>query len=176
MIHDELGPRLFSVAAQLTALEGVLRGEKAERVAAILCQIEETRRLVRAMAHGGAPPAPAGLGEALEAVARQVDGRFDNQAPRPIREPRLVDSLYRIAREAAHNAKAHGGAGRITIRLKPGVLSVEDDGAGPPGQWREGMGMELMRRRTRRVGGRITLRRVASGMTILTCHFGAGAK
>ena len=79
----------------------------------------------------------------------------------------MEEELFRIIQEALHNAVKHAQPSRVDIRLDEpddaaGTLVVEvaDDGVGfDPDVTRPGhLGLESMRERTQRVGGRFTLR------------------
>lgn len=80
--------------------------------------------------------------------------------------PDVELALYRIAQEAVSNARRHGSASRVTVRLErtnEGVtLSVADDGhgflprrIGPVGD--TGQGLPGMRERARLLGGELTI-------------------
>ncbi len=78
-------------------------------------------------------------------------------------------NLYRILQEALANARRHGQAKRITVRLLAShpsvILRVEDDGRGfdpasrlPEALGEKRMGLWSMRERARLLGGRLTIR------------------
>ncbi len=71
-------------------------------------------------------------------------------------------TLLRIVQEAVNNAVGHAGARNIVVHLSATprqiALSVTDDGKGLDGARRRGgTGIDIMRTRTRLVGGRFTL-------------------
>ena len=85
-------------------------------------------------------------------------------------------NLYRILQEALHNARRHGQARRITVRLLAShpsvILRVEDDGRGfdpahrlPEALAEKRMGLWSMRERARLLGGRLTIRSKAGAGT-----------
>ena len=171
-LHDELGPRLFAVATKLSLLQGELQGKAARQARKIFDQVQAARRETRRLIEGGAEEEKIDLIESLKKLARENGGRFAGSwqtGAGP--EAEVASELYRIAREAAHNAVKHGGGKGLKIRLKPGLLEIEDTGRGPTPGWKEGMGIKTMKRRARRLGGGVTLQRVAPGRTILACHF-----
>jgi len=171
-IHDEIGPSLFFVATRVKLLKDELAGRKRSQAAAILAELEELRGQVRRLARGLEEAPVNDLALALDRLASEVGGTFRNDLVRPIKGDRKADLLFRIAREAAHNAVRHGG-GKVSIRLAPGILEVEDNGSGLPRQRRDGIGMALMKRRARELGGRLTIQRGLKGGTVLACHFGS---
>ncbi|HWD20652.1 MAG TPA: histidine kinase [Verrucomicrobiae bacterium] len=177
-LHDQAGPALFSLAAQLRALEldEKLPLSARRRVQSISAGVEALRQDLRRLLRG-APEAPAlDLPAALEGLARSVNGVFQNRLRRPITNAVVTESLYRIAREAVHNALRHARARRIIITLAPGLLSVQNDGRAPVSGAAPGLGMKLMERRARRLRGRVTLQHVGPRATVLACHFPLSAK
>jgi PAS domain S-box-containing protein len=74
-----------------------------------------------------------------------------------------LDHLYRIAREALENALKHAAASRITVGLdiQPSVVTliVEDDGLGIRREMleSEGIGLKLMRYRSRMIGASLSI-------------------
>ncbi len=153
-----------------------LRGERARQAAEVLELGREARRELRRIMEGKEEEEPGNLRIALARLARDHGGSFIDFTNGTDPEERAGFELRRIAQEAAHNAVKHGAASQVSIRLFPGLLEVEDNGAGPAAEWGEGLGMKLMERRARRMRGRVTLQTVAPGRTILSCHFAAAEK
>jgi signal transduction histidine kinase len=79
--------------------------------------------------------------------------------------PIVRDELYRIGNEAIQNAKAHSHAGQLRIDLTYGqdvTLRIRDNGVGIDPTYatngREGhFGLQGMRERAARIGGRLTI-------------------
>jgi signal transduction histidine kinase len=79
--------------------------------------------------------------------------------------PIVRDEIYRIAYEAIHNACAHSGADRLEVGLRYAhdlTLHVSDNGIGIDpiivDRGKDGhFGLENMRERTSRIGGKLTL-------------------
>lgn len=81
--------------------------------------------------------------------------------------PHFEAEMFRVAQEAVSNALRHAGASKITVTLSPrgsGVaLTVEDDGLGishrPSGERpaSTGVGLQSMKERARRLGGRLSI-------------------
>jgi signal transduction histidine kinase/DNA-binding LacI/PurR family transcriptional regulator len=112
--------------------------------------------------------ATVGARENLEIHVHAPEGRL------PIGE-RAEEELLRVVQEALHNCVKHARAGRVDIRLieladPAGTLVVEvaDDGVGfdtdvpRPGH----LGLETMRERAERLGGRFTAHSSAAGSTV----------
>ncbi len=170
-IHDELGPRLFAVAAKLTFLREKLSGKARAELAAIGSEVQALRDEVRRITRGEEAAMATDLAGALRALAREIGATFRRERGETGVGADATRDLYGIAREAAHNAVKHAAARRIVIRLGPGRVSVEDDGIGLRDGWKDGVGMKLMKGKARRVGGCLTLQRVAPHGTIVACIF-----
>jgi signal transduction histidine kinase len=115
-------------------------------------------------ADGAEPRAPAGgleqLGDLVDSIRRAgvtVSVEADVGGGHV---PAAVDvAAYRVVQEALTNVLRHapGAAARVSVRRAPAELQVEveDDGAAPPAQARQGAGQGLlgMRERVRAAGG-----------------------
>lgn len=82
--------------------------------------------------------------------------------------------LYRIAKEAVHNAIKHAGPEQIIISLASGsalTLQIQDNGRGISESARtsRGNGLKIMRHRCEVVGGKLDIRTAPDGGTIVTC-------
>jgi signal transduction histidine kinase len=75
----------------------------------------------------------------------------------------IKEALYRVAREALHNAVKHARARRVDVRLADQagtiVLEVCDDGLGfdPTGSFPGHLGLRSMRERATQVGGTLQI-------------------
>lgn len=83
--------------------------------------------------------------------------------------------LYRIAREAIVNARQHAGADRVTVRLEAEdgrvMLTVRDDGVGPPSQgFADGVGVRLMQYRADLIGASFHIGPADEGGTVVRCE------
>ncbi len=81
-------------------------------------------------------------------------------------------SLFRIIKEALHNAVRHGAAQHITLKLSFSatelIITIKDDGCGfDPEKIRPGRGLSNMRKRADELGGTMTLPAVIG----TECHF-----
>ncbi len=191
-IHDGLCQRLFCAAMGCNLLRESLaaqsRPETAE-AARVLAQIQAAIREARSLAHGlslanlDAKGLPAALGDLASTTS--IDCRVPCVAECTgsvaVTNPATANHLFRIAREAVHNAVKHARPSRILIRLEAtadgGALSITDDGRGiPEGPSADsGMGFDMMKRRANMVGGQLKIQRAPSGGTRITCVFPAGA-
>ncbi|MGA2656131.1 MAG: PAS domain S-box protein [Verrucomicrobiota bacterium] len=191
-IHDGLCQRLFCMALGCNQLRQNLAAQsrsEAEEAARIMAQIDAAISEARSVAYGLslANLDKRGLAGALRDLAStsSVDFRIACVAECPdsvsIGNPATANHLYRIAREAVHNALKHAKPSRIVIRLEAmadgGCLSVVDDGSGIPEASRagSGMGLDMMRYRANMVGGGLTIQKAPSGGTIIACRFPGNA-
>ena len=94
-----------------------------------------------------------------------------------IQDDSTAEHLFRIAQQAVTNAVQHGKPNQIDIRFAfnghRGVLVVADNGCGisessEPGT---GMGLRIMERRARIIGGSLEVRRRKEGGTKVICTF-----
>jgi PAS domain S-box-containing protein len=185
-LHDGLGQ-------ELTGLALLLRGvaARAERDGSGLAgELRELSKMasksietVREIAHGLLPlkMSDVGFREVLRRLARssratlgvQVSTRLHGAIEHmPVGE--IAENLYRIAQEAVANAVKHGRARRVALRVRATetriVFTATDDGNGiDMTKHNEGMGLEIMRYRTRMLGGLLDVRRMPGGGTRLRC-------
>ncbi|HEY0253289.1 MAG TPA: ATP-binding protein, partial [Kofleriaceae bacterium] len=87
----------------------------------------------------------------------------DIEIPMPAR-----GHLYRIAREAVHNAAKHAQARSITLSVEPTTIVVSDDGIGIAPHSNAGMGLRLMESRAKMTGAVLRVEGTPKG-TIVTC-------
>jgi signal transduction histidine kinase len=185
-LHDGLGQ-------ELTGLSLLLRGVavRAEREGSELApelrglskMASKSIETVREIAHGLLPLrlSQAGFRHELMRLARSTRLAFgvtvsirlhgDNHHM-PVGE--VAENLYRIAQEAIANAVKHGHAKRVTLRLRASemrvIFIVSDDGSGIDlAQETAGMGLQIMRYRTRMLGGLLDVHRMRAGGTRLRC-------
>jgi signal transduction histidine kinase len=137
--------------------------------------MEDTRRFVwnlRAEPEGG-------LGPALAALARPVDGAVDArvsvEGPELPLPPHVRRELLRIAGEAVANARKHAHPRHIEVRLCYGedrvMLSVRDDGRGfdpgrAPGPEEGRFGLLGMRERAAGIGALVIESSPGSGTRV----------
>ena len=96
-----------------------------------------------------------------------MDGRCDHL------DNEATHQLYSIISEAVANAIRHAAATEIRIQCRQDPLSkticVENDGQTLPEQYKEGMGLPLMRHRALSIGGSLRIEGGAGQRTRLTC-------
>ncbi|MBS9476373.1 histidine kinase [Ancylobacter sp. VKM B-3255] len=179
-LHDELGPCLFGLRANLESVHRLSAraepelagriGERTATMAEILDRVQHlNRRLlrkIRPMALGHVP---------LATVIAGLIADFERHSPgRRLRlsveglEERYADSVeltvYRCIQEAVTNALRHGDAEQINVRLRAVgdeaapegralVLSIEDDGIGMAPDAAPGFGLIGMGERLSALGG-----------------------
>jgi PAS domain S-box-containing protein len=187
-IHEGLCQQLFSIALNCTMLREDLKVQfrkESEAAAKILDQIDAAVTEARNLARGYsiANLERGGLATALRELASSTSSAFripclyEHADSICVTNPTTANHLYRIAREAVHNAIKHGQPNRIVIRTMltsdGGRLSIIDDGIGmPEGKtFASGMGLDTMRYRSSVIGGTLTIQRAPSGGTIITCEF-----
>ncbi|WP_051341102.1 sensor histidine kinase [Azospirillum halopraeferens] len=193
-LHDELGPCLFGLKANVASLSrlagklpdeigGPLR-ERADTLMEIGERIQTANRrlltTVRPMALGHVPLAEAlvGLIAEFERHAPDCAFRFDGGAIAASYGDSVDLTIYRCIQEGVTNAVRHAGARRIAVTVRqtgtpetegPGAvrLTVEDDGRGPPPDGAAGLGLTAMRERVLALGGTVSLTARPDGGTRL---------
>lgn len=187
-LHDGLGQELTGLSLMLRGVETAVTREAPQlatqitRIREVLSQaIQSTRALARGLAPVNLER--GGLPAALEHLARQYSGTYGlrceyhgNLAPNSTIDETPATHLYRIAQESITNAAKHSKAQMIAVSLATQgdglILEVKDDGKGIPEelvQHPTGMGLRLMEYRARMIGGELTVARVETGGTSISC-------
>ncbi|WP_019631594.1 sensor histidine kinase [Actinomadura atramentaria] len=164
-LHDEIGQTLTVVLLALKPLADRAPADLSDDLAAVQEEVRaslvEVRRVARRLRPGVLED--LGLTSALTALAGDfstgglaVERRLEH-VPDLGADAELV--VYRVAQESLTNVARHSGARRAELALAvedgAAVLTVADDGSGPPG--REGAGISGMRERALLVGARLTV-------------------
>jgi PAS domain S-box-containing protein len=187
-LHDGLGQQLTGMAFLVTALERKLEAlglPEAGDAKAIASLAHGTIAQTRYLSRGLYPAAleTAGLAGALEDLGANAEMLFDiscavrKQNALPITDRVVGGHVYHIAQEAVTNAVRHGKAAHVAIELtREGdrtTLTVRDDGVGLPQPLDEekGMGLRIMRYRSRMIGGSLNLEHAPGGGTVVHCTF-----
>lgn len=184
-LHDEFGPSLFAIRADLGAISRKARSHSPplvdvqERVGSISALVEQIQRINSRLLERLRPLVLDQLG-LREALARLVDAWAARYPAitwnRRLAEVGEVDelpsqALYRAAQEALTNIVRHAGATRVTLTLaeKDGLLTltVEDNGRGLAADHVHGFGLLGMAERARAVGGRLTVGAGKAGGTLI---------
>lgn len=190
-LHDELCQLLVSIGFNANTLKLDLeRQSKAEASAAerIGRKLSTAIKMARDLAHGLCPVnfETENLATALAQLARNTSDDFGGQcsaecpAANLITDPTVATHVYRIAREAVHNAVKHGTPTRIQMRLSAEagrvLLTVSDNGSGISAQPAPGpgMGLEIMKYRASMLCGKLEIRRLPESEgtgTVVACSF-----
>ncbi len=185
-LHDEIGPSLFSIRADLGAISRLTRklsddpAEIRDRLTSISEMITQIQRINARLLEQLRPVIldQLPLAQALQKLIEGWRGRYGEMtwAAEVGQGPELSDirnqALYRSAQEALTNIVRHAGAKRVKLALRRGgglvTLAVEDDGAGFPEGYRLGIGLLGMQERARALGGRLELGKSLSGGALVT--------
>ena len=174
-LHDEFGPSLFAIRADLGAIARRARThapplvEVLDRVASISGLVEQIQRINSRLLERLRPLVLDQLG-LREALARLV-GAWATRYPtikwtRRLAEVGEVDeaasqALYRAAQEALTNVVRHAKATSVSLTLaeRDGllVLTIDDDGQGLAAGHSHGFGLLGMAERARAVGGALSV-------------------
>ncbi len=188
-LHDSVSQALFSMTLHTRAVQlAVQQGE--DQSGRVLNGLAELRDLtqgaladMRALIFQLRPDAlhEEGLVTAIRRHAAAVSVRtgldIDVNAPgdRLPLDERAEEELLRVIQEALHNCVKHAGATHVDIRLMESaeasgtlVVEVADDGAGfdPHARYPGHLGLDGMRERTQRLGGRFAIDSSAGGSTV----------
>jgi signal transduction histidine kinase len=186
-IHDGLAQSFTAICMQL----GVAKEELSAKEGDPFCRIQQALELAnlglaeaRRCAHdlrlsiveeSGLAVALQGLAERTSLTGRlRCDFRSGN-LPEKSLPPTVQHELLRIAQEAIHNAVRHGNPTLIVVSLlwdAPNlILQVKDDGSGisrVPLEKSEGFGLNNMRARASRIGGKMGIQTAAGRGTSVT--------
>jgi signal transduction histidine kinase len=183
-LHDGLSQSLAFLNVQAQAAKLYLDSGRVEAARASLSRLAEVSRGLQGDVREliGNLLAVSLPSEGLCATLRQIAAQFERQngiagslevddPAGALSDPSLLSAaaavqLVRIAQEALANVRKHGaGADRIRVELRAGAgqvrLSVIDNGAGfdrgGPGPEGQHFGLQVMRQRAERIGGRLTV-------------------
>jgi Na+/proline symporter/two-component sensor histidine kinase len=188
-LHDSVCQALFSMTLHTRAVELAVQRQSADPDGSVVRGLTELRNLTQsALADMRASIMQLrpdelheeGLAAAIRTRATAIAAREGLEVRVHAPEDRLPlddraeEELFRVVQEAVHNSIKHAHAGRIDIRLadhadRDGSLVVEvtDDGVGfdprlPPVA---GLGLNGMRERMERLGGRLVIDSRPTGST-----------
>lgn len=185
-LHDELGHRLLSLRVELALQQAAVRGTNSalhDKLSTAIAGLDGAICAVRAIVGGLRPITPGqNLRQAAErhlaefARLHGLDYRFDADSDGSLvgeRDQERDAVLYRVLQESLSNVARHARATTVSVRLMEtageAVLTVEDDGIGPPApqQALAGHGVDGMRERTEAYGGSLSLAPGRRGGTVV---------
>jgi len=172
-LHDEFGPSLFAIRADLGAISRWVRKkeprfeeiqERALSISGLVAQIQRINsRLLERLRPLVLEQMP--LGPALESLISDWRNRYPNLtfelAAGDVGDPGEagVHALYRAAQECLTNVVRHAEAKAVRLRLERSgemvVLTCQDDGRGMAKDKAHGFGLLGMAERARAAGGRL---------------------
>lgn len=186
-LHDGLCQYLAAIGCAATSLKIDLEEQGLDKLAATAAEIEkllgESVKQARDLSHGLVPVQldEAGLPAALQELAAStsrllaMECTFEFAGEKGLTHPGKATHLYRIAQEAINNARKHGKAQNVEVRLSANSsamsLSIADDGAGfsKTEKALNGVGISIMRYRANVVGGEFEIEDRPSGGTVVSC-------
>lgn len=123
-----------------------------------------------------------GLGASLSTYVRQIGTRGGITVHMVLEEdatrlPSDIEvEIMRIVQEAITNARRHSRAKNlwVTLRTSPprAFVRIADDGVGLRGKRADSYGLEIMRERAARIGGRLDIRQRVGGGTVVDLAVG----
>ncbi len=185
-LHDEVGPLLFAVSADLTALQQheEIRSDSAlnSRLNAAHDAVSSMQQHVKAILGRLRSPTieDLGLAHSVEMLAafwrtRYPAVTFNIEIDEDGFDLDVSASLYRIIQEGVSNALRHGHPKQIDLRVAREsstsiVVEVRDDGVGlRSGAGSEGLGLTGMRERVRNLSGELEVTSGPAGRGVRVC-------
>jgi two-component system, NarL family, sensor histidine kinase UhpB len=184
-LHDELGPLLFAIRANATALfESVPDGhaELSASAGGVLEAVESVQQANRRILEGLSPlyVGELGLKQSIETLLRNVQSQAPHLALTSNIDPRLNDidgllsqTTYRVIQESLTNVLRHAQAtsldADVTIGDEQLAIEISDDGIGFPSDATFGRGLTGMYERVRALNGTFELLR-EDGRTLVRCR------
>ena len=183
-LHDELGPLLFAIRANATALpeSNPAHAELDSPAQGILRAAESLQQANRRILEGLSPlyVQELGLGQSIATLLQsarsqaphlkltaKVDARLNNI------EGVLSQTIYRVIQESVTNVLRHAqaNAADVSAAVDDGMVAIEisDDGVGLPSDNAFGRGLTGMRERVRALDGTFALLR-EDGRTVVRCR------
>lgn len=184
-LHDDINQSLAALSIRLSYLKRGVEEPQREAVAEVQQELLKVSNDIRNMSHGLHPAMLrfTGLASALTAFCQGHGQRStlrvhcDVATPDGLGDAREL-SLFRIVQEALNNVEKHAHARQAWVRLGAQddscVLSISDDGIGPPcaqGRRAAGLGLISMGERARLLGGQLSIQPREGGGTHLEVRF-----
>ncbi len=195
-LHDEFGPYLFAVRANLTSLMTDASADpspaavaRAQKCAAALEQISALQQLNRRVLQRLRPPAldELGLDGALRGLIAnwrennpEVSISLENETTALGLDQTTELTVYRVVQEGLTNAFRHAQASHIGVAIQQAsperlVVKVADNGTGLAGGVKPGFGLSGMRDRVRALGGKIAMANNPEGGFALSVELPLGS-
>jgi signal transduction histidine kinase len=188
-LHDEMGPLLFAIRANATALSeqaGGFAPEPGSPAESILDAAEALQSANRRILEGLSPlyVAELGLDESIRTLLRDAQSQAPTIKLTSMIDPRLneLDGLlsqttYRVIQEGVTNVLRHAWATTMDVVAKIDAnrvtIEISDDGVGLPQRTSFGRGLTGMHERVRALNGSLALSR-ESGRTMVHCRLPLG--
>jgi two-component system sensor histidine kinase UhpB len=181
-LHDELGPLLFAIRANTTALAEGSPGQSPGPAREILQAAEALQQANRRILEGLSPlyAQELGLEQSIRSLLRNAQAQSPAIKLIAAIDPRLngVDGLlsqttYRVIQEAITNVLRHAQANELNVSAsitgKHIAIEISDDGVGFAPEDGFGRGLTGMKERVRALDGAFELLR-EQGRTLVRCH------
>jgi len=189
-LHDEFGPYLFALRANVSSLEAAIAagGADAEgllrKCRAMTEQLGALQQVNRQILEQLRPVglADLGLGEALNRLVsmwRQAHPCVSLDLSMSLPSVPALDettelTIYRIVQEALTNAFRHAAASSVRVSIAslnsddgPAIrVEVSDNGSGLPTDFKSGLGTIGMRERVTALGGSVSMNSTQEGLVI----------
>lgn len=180
-LHDEFGPYLFSIRANVTAMQAAGEGGQAADFAAkreaALDQLGQLQQVNRRVLQRLRPPAltELGLDGALKGLIAQwqdsrgdVDVKLSTNLSWTALDDTTALTVYRVVQEGLTNAFRHAQASSILVSVAtaadgPIQVRIKDDGVGMSAGMRPGFGLSGMSERVWALGGTLSLANAPDG-------------
>jgi signal transduction histidine kinase len=182
-LHDELGPLLFAIRANATALTESVPGDTEHSAAHDIRQAAEALQQAHRRILEGLSPLyvrELGLVQSISTLLRNARSQAPQLSLTSSIEPRLngVDgvlsqTIYRVIQEGVTNVLRHARAAMVDVDAAIDgdsvAIEIRDDGVGFPSDIAFGRGLTGMRERIRALDGTFELLR-NDGRTVVRCR------
>jgi signal transduction histidine kinase len=182
-LHDELGPLLFAIRANATALAESIPGDTDHSPAHDILQAAESLQQANRRILEGLSPLHVhelGLGQSISTLLQSARSQAPPLTLASSIDPRLNDidgvlsqTIYRVIQEGVTNVLRHARAATMDVNaaIDGNMVAIEiwDDGVGFPSDTAFGRGLTGMHERIRALDGTFELLR-KDGRTVVRCR------
>lgn len=191
-VHDSLAQSIAFVKMRMALLQDALAADDAVTASRYCQEVRDVASQAHAslrgiLTHLRTPMDPQGLVHAIEHSVERFRGlgtgsiEFVNELPGLQLPDAQQAQVFHVVQEALNNIARHAGARHAWLRISAAApaavrVTVDDDGVGPAGAGQAGTshyGLEIMRERARRIGGRLEVQPRAGGGTRVELEFPA---